>query len=1081
MGEISLEDTVAYSIFDSLYITYKSVNTGIKRVYAKNRLITRFDEKEQDTVAILQRNSNPLSGDAIFGSNLKKRGTLIRGFTVGTTKDFTLNSGLRLQLSGKLSDEIEIVAALTDENTPIQPEGNTERLDELDKVFIEIRHPNAIGTFGDYNLNYNIGEFGKMQRKLQGLKGELIYGNHRVTTAIASSKGEFHSNTFAGEDGVQGPYRLTGSDNEQDIIVIAGSERVYLDGEELTRGENNDYTIEYGNAEVTFTTKRIITSASRIVIDFEYTDRKYSRSFFSSSYEGSFFQNKLRIGISYAREGDDEGAPIDLLLSDEDKKLLEKAGDDVTKAARSGVALAVIDSTGRRNGLYTKKDTILQEQPYSIYTYAPDDTSAIYLVEFSYVGEYNGDYRKVSLGNYYFAGIGQGNYMPIEYLPLPELKQGGNIFIQYEPVKGVKIGAEFAGSMYDKNTFSAIGDEDNSGNARNITFSMEQKKIQLFGVNFGKVGFDARDRFKLSRYISLDRLDDTDFNRSYNTDGVTGVNETLREFAVNYSPDSLINIYSKYGYLNKDQMLESDRYITNVKVGRENLFYTEYNLDYVATTTSLKTSSWNRQDGKVSYQYNYFKPGVSFLYEEKLDNVGDTDSLYSSSLKYQEVQPFFQIISLYGFTLNTAYLFREEFSPLSGVLIKESEARGQSFGLTYNGISQVRSSLLVTLRNKTYTDKFAELGNLDNETVLIKSENRLNFLKRFFTADMFYEVSTKKTAKLERVFVKVSKGEGNYIYLGDLDSNGVADEYEFEQTIYDGTFIRTTIPTEELFPVIDLQTNLRFGFDFSKVVGKKKWWHKALGAISTETVWRVQEKSREEETSRIYLMDFSYFLSEENTVSGSNYLQQDIHLFKNKRDLSFRFRFKQNRSLSQYSSGVEKAYNNKKSLRIKFRLIQEVSNQTDYTVITDNVAAPASSSRNMEVDGEELVTDFSYRPFRSVEIGFKVRVERSTDYYPEKPTIIDVNAITLRVNFSFAGKGRLAIEGERGEYLANTDENYIPFEILRGNFIGKNYYIRLNFDYRISQNLQTSVYYTGRAQGGNKFIHTMKAEARAFF
>ena len=120
------------------------------------------------------------TAEEIFGSRIEKSGTLVRGFTVGTTKDFTLNSGLRLQLSGKLSDEIEVVAALTDENTPIQPEGNTERLDELDKVFIQIKHPNATGTFGDYQLIRKQGEFGVMDRKLQGLMGEFNYEGNRA-------------------------------------------------------------------------------------------------------------------------------------------------------------------------------------------------------------------------------------------------------------------------------------------------------------------------------------------------------------------------------------------------------------------------------------------------------------------------------------------------------------------------------------------------------------------------------------------------------------------------------------------------------------------------------------------------------------------------------------------------------------------------------------------------------------------------------------------------------------------------------------------------------------------------------------
>ena len=77
---------------------------------------------------MIQSLSKPLTSESIFGEGIQKNGTILRGFTVGTNKDFTVNSGLRLQLSGRLSDDIEIVAALTDENTPIQPEGNTETL-----------------------------------------------------------------------------------------------------------------------------------------------------------------------------------------------------------------------------------------------------------------------------------------------------------------------------------------------------------------------------------------------------------------------------------------------------------------------------------------------------------------------------------------------------------------------------------------------------------------------------------------------------------------------------------------------------------------------------------------------------------------------------------------------------------------------------------------------------------------------------------------------------------------------------------------------------------------------------------------
>jgi hypothetical protein len=73
------------------------------------------------------------------------------------------------------------------------------------------------------------------------------------------------------------------------------------------------------------------------------------------------------------------------------------------------------------------------------------------------------------------------------------------------------------------------------------------------------------------------------------------------------------------------------------------------------------------------------------------------------------------------------------------------------------------------------------------------------------------------------------------------------------------------------------------------------------------------------------------------------------------------------------------------------------------------------------------------------------------------------------------------VEIERNELNANTTENFIPYELTNGNQIGKNYFWRLNFDYKLSSFLQTTLSYDGRVQGANKVIHTARAEARAYF
>jgi hypothetical protein len=1081
-GYFRLSDTLSYSIFDTLVVTYLSYNLGLKKEYKRRSLVAKFDEQTGDTLQIVRTEASPFSTESIFGTGIQKSGTIVRGFTVGTTKDFSLNSGLRLQLSGKLSDEIEIVAALTDENTPIQPEGNTERLEELDKVFIQVKHPNAIGTFGDYQLQQRFGEFGIIDRKLQGLMGEFNYENTSAFISIASSRGKFNTNNFNGQDGVQGPYRLNGVNNERDIIIIAGTEKVFLDGVEMKRGENNDYTIEYSNATITFTPIRLITSASRISVDFEYTDRQYSRNFFGAGVLSSLFNNKIKFGFEYLREGDNQDSPIDISLSESDKDILSQAGDDRNKAVKSGVRLAEPDSLGIVRGIYSKVDTLINGNIFSYYVYNPGDSSSIFNVSFSYVGEGKGDYVRESLGVYRFVGIGNGGYLPIIFLPIPQLKQLGAITLTANIIENLDVNFDYAGSLWDKNRFSALDENDNFGYAANFSMRLKPSSIQIGNLKFGKMGLSFRERFIEKRFTSFDRFNDVEFNRYYNTAAASEKeNESLREIGLTLVPIDELRINSTAGFLKKGDSFTSDRFNNFLKFSDGTNFNLEYNLDYVSTSNKLINSNWFRHRGNAFYQVWYIKPGIDFLAEDKTDKRTVSDSLLNGSLKYFELIPFIEIVEFEGIKFVTRHSFREDYFPINGILFKESLSRTNSFEINYRGTKEFTSVLNLSIRNKNFTNEFKQLGNLDNQSIVMRSQSKFSFLDPLLKGDLFYEVSTQKSARLQKVFVRVEQGTGNFKYLGDLNNNGIADENEFEPTTFDGDYIQVTIPTDQLFPVIDLKTSTRWKTNFSKLFNERNFTSSALRAISSETLWRIEENSKETKYSNVYLLRLSTFQNEATTIRGSNLFQQDFFLFENEQDLSFRFRFIQRTNLNEFSGGFERGYFRERSLRIKFKMVEEISNQTDLTNTNDNLSAQTNSNRIRRVNSNFVTSDFSYRPSRTIEIGFKIRVGRNEDTYPAQPTIIDINGQSLRFNLSFLGVGRLRIEVERNELLANTTQNFIPFEITGGNQIGKNYFWRVNFDYKLSSNLQTTVSYDGRLQGNSKTIHTMRAEARAFF
>jgi hypothetical protein len=357
----------------------------------------------------------------------------------------------------------------------------------------------------------------------------------------------------------------------------------------------------------------------------------------------------------------------------------------------------------------------------------------------------------------------------------------------------------------------------------------------------------------------------------------------------------------------------------------------------------------------------------------------------------------------------------------------------------------------------------------------------MNFWKEKLTGEVYYEASTERTAKLEKVFISVPQGTGNYRYIGDLNNNGIKEENEFEPVLYDGDYNVTTYPTDQLFPVINVKTNTRWKLKLEDVFVKNSLFDKIFSPVSLESVYRIEETSNEQDTKKIYLLHLSSFLNEQTTLNGFNLFQQDVFIFENERDFSLRFRFFQRKGLNQYNTGIETGFNRERSLRLITRLIEEIGNETDFISLNENLIAPFASNRSRLVTTNSISSDFSYRPERNIEVGFKITVGSIEDKYPAVPTVIDQNDISTRLTFSFVGRGRLRLEIERNELSANPTTNYIPFEVTKGNDIGKNYIWRLNLDYRITGNLQATASYDGRSIGTKKVIHTGRAEIRAYF
>ncbi|MBK8297421.1 MAG: hypothetical protein IPK91_09130 [Saprospiraceae bacterium] len=95
-------------------------------------------------------------------------GNFTRGISSGNNQSLVLNSSLNLQMSGDLGDGFSILGAISDNQIPIQPEGNTRQIQEFDKLFIRLSKNMQHLTAGDFEVNRPAGYFMNYYKKIGG-------------------------------------------------------------------------------------------------------------------------------------------------------------------------------------------------------------------------------------------------------------------------------------------------------------------------------------------------------------------------------------------------------------------------------------------------------------------------------------------------------------------------------------------------------------------------------------------------------------------------------------------------------------------------------------------------------------------------------------------------------------------------------------------------------------------------------------------------------------------------------------------------------------------------------------------------
>ncbi|MBQ9438151.1 MAG: hypothetical protein IJU50_07435, partial [Lachnospiraceae bacterium] len=417
----------------------------------------------------------PSLKNVLNDNELYTNGAISRGVTVGSNQDLVLNSSLNLQITGKLSEDVEIMASVSDKNIPIQPEGNTQTLQDISSVFIALKIKEmATINAGDVVWNLRDDRFLRVSRNMLGLDARVVSRpkqNLKMTNQAGGgmAKGRFARQYLTVQNGVQGPYKLYGADGEVSIVMVAGSERVYLDGQLLIRGADHDYVVDYNTAEISFTPQMLISVEKRIIVEFEYTNRHYSRyNLFTHNELEVKGKCPLKLYVNFFHEQDLKNQSIQPELTNENQRFLAALGDAGGTAYFLVVDTAVFSPD---RVLYEKLDSVHNNIIYTIFKYSINPNITLYSPSFTYMGAQKGNYRLVSstANGRVFEwvapedGVPQGEYEPVLLLTAPSSQQMATIGLDFSARKNTRIQTEFALSHFDQNTFSKNDRNDDVG------------------------------------------------------------------------------------------------------------------------------------------------------------------------------------------------------------------------------------------------------------------------------------------------------------------------------------------------------------------------------------------------------------------------------------------------------------------------------------------------------------------------------------------------------------------------------------------------------------------------------------------